>query len=75
MSTQTESLPTSVEVTLPDTPKGRGQLSVRYCDTCHRWGQRHSPHICGVNWHPRLDLLLREIATGSAATSEGRAAR
>jgi hypothetical protein len=61
--------PVSVEITLPD---DSGQLIVRYCDVCHRWGGRRSVHLCGVNWHPRLEELLRELAK---ERQEGRAAR
>jgi hypothetical protein len=44
-----------------------------YCDTCHRWGPRHSVHLCGANWHARLDHLLRELAADPVALAEGRA--
>lgn len=70
---QAEAVPISVEITLPDAPEGCTRLTVRYCDTCHRWGPRHSVHLCGVNWHPRLDGLLRELATGPTSLAEGRA--
>lgn len=58
--------PISVEITIPDEDS---RMVVRYCDVCHRWGSRRSVHLCGVNWHPGLEDLLREL------TKEGRAAR
>jgi hypothetical protein len=67
-STPTEVIPISVEILLPEAPEHRRRLAVRYCDTCHRWGRRRSLHLCGVNWHHRLDHLMREIA------AEGRGA-
>lgn len=70
---QAEVVPISVEITLPDAPEGRTQLTVRYCDTCHRWGPRHSVHLCGANWHSRLDHLLHELAADPVALAEGRA--
>jgi hypothetical protein len=61
--------PVSVEIVLPDEDPRRERLIVRYCDRCHRWGERRSVHLCGVNWHARLETLLQELA------KEGRAAR
>jgi hypothetical protein len=61
--------PVSVEITLPD---DAGHLVVRYCDVCHRWGGRRSVHLCGVNWHPRLEGLLKEIATEAREGRSGR---
>jgi hypothetical protein len=71
--TNAEVIPISVEILLPEAPEHRRRLTVRYCDTCHRWGQRRSLHLCGVNWHRQLDHLLRELANESTA-SDGRAA-
>jgi hypothetical protein len=56
-----EVIPASVEILLPELVEGQPQLTVRYCDTCRRWGQRHSVHLCGTNWHHQLAPLVREI--------------
>lgn len=66
---QPEPGPVSVEIVLPDEDPQRARLIVRYCDVCHRWGERRSVHLCGVNWHARLETLLQELA------KEGRAVR
>jgi hypothetical protein len=63
-----ERAPVSVEVVLPEMP-GLERTVVRYCDVCSRWGGRHSVHLCGTNWYPKLETLLSGLAP------EGRAAR
>ncbi len=69
-----EVIPISVEIVLPEAPESRRRLTVRYCDTCHRWGQRRSVHLCGVNWHRQLEHLLREVAAEGTSSFDGRAA-
>jgi hypothetical protein len=74
LSSTAEVIPISVEILLPEAPEHRRRLTVRYCDTCHRWGQRRSLHLCGVNWHRQLEHLLREISADGRDSFDGRAA-
>jgi hypothetical protein len=67
-----DAVPVSVEVTLPDAIDGLPKLTVRYCDTCHRWGRRRSVHICGVNWQLRLGRLLHELSAEAISPDEGK---
>jgi hypothetical protein len=37
-------------------------ITVRYCDTCHRWGASHTTHLCRQNWRRSLAVLLLDLA-------------
>ena len=56
----------SVDIDLPDVERADVGRKVRYCDVCRRWGQRHSVHLCGGNWHEHLADLLAVLAAGGA---------
>jgi hypothetical protein len=56
-----EHAPVSVEVVLPDLPTKGERFMVRYCDVCSRWGRQRTLHICGINWFPKLETLLRDL--------------
>jgi hypothetical protein len=56
----------SVDVDLPEVGRADAGRKVRYCDVCRRWGQRHSVHLCGSNWHEHLGDLLAVLAAGGA---------
>ena len=36
--------------------------TIRYCDTCHRWGANHTTHVCRQNWCRSLSDLLIDLA-------------
>lgn len=45
-----------------DTGPEERPTTVRYCDTCRRWGADHTTHVCGQTWRRRLSDLLIELA-------------
>ena len=39
-------------------------VTVRYCDSCRRWGATGTTHMCWRNWHRRLSDLLINLKRG-----------
>jgi len=45
-----------------DTDAAVPPTTLRYCDTCHRWGANHTTHVCRQNWRHSLAELLIDLA-------------